>query len=470
MDYSKLDLNKKDENGLWTEEIPSRRLLTPVSSTIMREFGIERQNLKIVNTLKDLREAPPNIIIATGARDFKFIQNYYREQSIKKDVHYVMNFGIFQQLHLDKTSGKRLLTAAPMKFKNVYKPYMGQELEDGSELLVFRTGGIGDLLFIQPNLRYLKQKYPKCYIKFACGPQYQPMVRLWEDCIDEIVTLPFTFDTLRNADYHLLFEGVIERCKEAETTNAYRLFTKWLGLNLPDELLIPKQTPNPKSVESCKKILDEWRGWQLHKDFVVLQLRASSPIRTPSPDFWRKIIDQLTKRDLRIVFVDNPKQAENIDKFMATLSSSTRVFNFARYSESIGDTIALTSLSKGVIATDSALLHIAASLDLPCYGIYGPFPGEIRLDTYPKAKWINAKRFCAPCFIHSPKPCKYAEKNGYSPCYGNLIDKGSDVENLADDIKKHIRSYDKGYVEDKVLERKDYYYLGKDTKVETETP
>jgi ADP-heptose:LPS heptosyltransferase len=463
MDYSKLGLTKKDENGLWAGEVPPR-VLTPVSSTIMREFGIDRQNLKIVDTLQDLREAPPNIIIATGERDFKFIQNYYREQSIKKGVHYVMNFGIFQQLHLDKASGKRLLSPAPMKFKNVYKPYMGQELGEGSELLVFRTGGIGDLLFIQPNLRYLKQKYPKCYIKFACGPQYQPMVCLWEDCIDEVITLPFTFDTLRNADYHLLFEGVIERCKEAETTNAYRLFTKWLGLNLSDELLIPKQTPDPKLVESCRKALDEWRGWQLHKDFIVIQLRASSPIRTPDPDFWRRLIDKLIKRKLRIVLVDHPKQAENIDRFMATLShNKTRVFNFAKHSESIGDTIALTSLSKGVVATDSALLHIAASLDLPCYGIYGPFPGEIRLATYPKAKWIDAKRFCAPCFMHGQKPCKYTEKNGYSPCYGNIIDKDNDVKILAEDIEKHIRSYDKGY-DDTPLKRVDYYYRGRETE------
>jgi ADP-heptose:LPS heptosyltransferase len=231
-----------------------------------------------------------------------------------------------------------------------------------------------------------------------------------------------------------------------------------MGLNLPDELLIPKQTPDPKLVESCRKILDEWRGWQLHKDFIVIQLRASSPIRTPNPDFWRKLINKLTRRKIRVVFVDNPKQAGNIDAFMTTLSKNkTRVFNFAKYSESIGDTIALTSLSKGVVATDSALLHIAASLDLPCYGIYGPFPGEIRLATYPKAKWVDAKRFCAPCFIHSPRPCKYAEKNGYSPCYGNLIDKEIDVENLADDIKNHIRSYDKDYIETE------------DTKVEAET-
>jgi len=57
--------------------------------------------------------------------------------------------------------------------------------------LVFRTGGIGDLLFIQPNLIYLKEKYPTCTINFACGPQYQSMVETW-DCVDNVVDLPFS--------------------------------------------------------------------------------------------------------------------------------------------------------------------------------------------------------------------------------------------------------------------------------------
>lgn len=444
MDYSKLSSSAKDNDKLWKDDDASLNKPTAlVSKTILREFGIDRTNLRPVDTLTDLRETPPNIILATGKADFRFVQNYYREQSIRKDVSYIMNFGIFQQLYIDKRTGKKLLGPSPMKFKNIYKPYMGQELEAGAELLVFRTGGIGDLLFIQPNLRYLKQKYPECYIKFACGPQYQPMVRLWEDCVDEVITLPFSFDTLRNADYHMIFEGVIERCKEAETMNSYRLFTKWLGLNLPDELLIPKQIPDPKLVESCQKVLDEWKL----KNFIVIQLKASSPIRTPSPEFWTKLINRLTKKKFEVVLVDSPRQSNSIDRFMSQIKRKIHVFNFAKHSESIGNTIALTSLSKGVVATDSALLHIAASLDVPCYGIYGPFSGETRLATYPKAKWIDAKRFCAPCCIHSQRPCKYTEKDGYSPCYGNLIDSPSKFEDLTNDIKEHLRSYDKDYVE-----------------------
>ena len=64
--------------------------------------------------------------------------------------------------------------------------------------------------------------------------------------------------------------------------------------------------------------------------------------------------------------------------------------------------------------------HIAASLDIPCFGIYGPFPGNIRLKTYPKAKWIDGIRDCVPCYIHGHTPCPKAGSDGFSPCYDTI--------------------------------------------------
>ena len=93
----------------------------------------------------------------------------------------------------------------------------------------------------------------------------------------------------------------------------------------------------------------------------------------------------------------------------------------------------MTKLAKGVVATDSALNHIAASLDVPCYGIYGPFPGEIRLKTYPKARWVDAQRKCASCYIHSHQPCPEAGRDGFSPCYDNI-----DIQKTSDDLEDLI--------------------------------
>jgi len=415
----------------WQPEAQQHRNLIPISKSKLRDLGLGGDLSKHVNDLEELRESPPNIVLATAKKDVGFIQNYFKNQQLKKKITYVMGLGVYQQLHASKESGnQKILMPAKSKFKNVYRPYRGQSLE-GKTLLVFRTGGIGDLLFIQPNLRYLKEKYPTCIIRFACGPQYQAMVETW-DCVDEVLDLPFSVKYLKEANYHALFEGVIERCKLAETENAYNLFTKWLGLNLPDELLIPRQDVKEEKLQFCIDKLKEWKVTP--QKFILLQVRASSPIRSPRPQFWVNIIDELTDRGHDVILTDSPRQATHVDDFIKGVKNPHRVFNFCKHSKSLDYSIALTKLAQIILATDSAMAHIAASLDVPSYGLFGPFPGHIRLKTYSKAKWIDAVRDCAPCFLHGTMPCPQAGPDGISPCYDNL-----DINQIINEIEEFIK-------------------------------
>ena len=423
----------KTNQGMWSDEV-AKRDFKQISGYSLRNLGLDKDFVKHVDTIDQLRDSPPNIVVAECVKNIRFVQNWFKEQEMKKKTKYVMGLGVFQQLQFESRANARLLKPTSIKFRNTYRPYIGQEVDDET-VLVFRTGGIGDLLFIQPNLNYLKEQYPDCRVEFACGPQYQPMVETW-DCVDEVCDLPFTFGRLMDAKYHMLFEGVIERCKQAETDNAYNLFSRWLGLDLPDEQLLPKQEPKEELVKECEEILDEWK---LEKgSFIIMQLRASSPIRTPRHEFWVKIIDELNVRGYPVLLTDNPRQADNVDDFIKMVKDKSMVFNFCKHSESIAHTIALTSLCRATFATDSALGHIAASLSIPCFGIYGPFPGKIRLKTYPKASWVDAERHCSPCFIHGHRPCPHATVDGYSPCYDELIGTESKLFKVIDKFEELV--------------------------------
>lgn len=420
----------------WQSDSIPNRPIKPLSPTILRQLGIASPKPQMVENLEELKKSPPNIIIAKSTAHLKFMQNYFKQQVLNKNTSYVMGLGVFQQLSINPQiqNKKSLLKPSGSKFSQFYKPYRGQDLTDKT-LLVFRTGGIGDLLFIQPNLTFLKEKYPTCKIIFACGPQYQAMVDNWK-CIDEVIDLPFQFSYLRDADYHALFEGVIERCKLAETENSYRLFTTWMGLNLPDERLTPTQEVKSDKIEFCKETLEKW-GLK-EKGFILMQLKASSPIRTPRPTFWANMIRKLVKSGYKVVLTDNPRQADYVDKFIISLNDSPYdssvqysgdVFNFCRHSKTLDYSIAMVSLAKMVIATDSAMVHIAASLGTKIYGIYGPFPGHIRLDTYKDVKWVDAQKECSPCYIHSQNPCPKAGLDGFSPCYDNI-----DLDKVVDEV------------------------------------
>jgi len=415
MDVANPVIRPEHFNSMMHDGLPVQA--KPVTPRELRAFGLVAQNhMKMADSMEELRRGVPNIIIAQCKLDVKFIQNKFRVQSFKRKSQYVMSLGVYNQLKYDPYRHKTVLVPGTMKFKNIFKAYRGQNL-DGKTLLVWRTGGIGDLLFIQPNLRYLKETYPDCHIKFSCGPQYSSLVDNW-DCIDELLDLPFHVSHLLHSDYHVTFEGVIERCKEAHTNNAYVLFSKWLGLDLPTNLLYPIIEPKPKKVKEVEGILKQWGTSP--KNFIVLQIRASSPVRTPSPFFWKRIIDQLNTLGYTTVITDSPHRAPYVEEFIKTLSHPRSCMNFSVFSKSLDLTIALVSLAKMAISIDSAISHISAGLNIPYYGIYGPFPGEIRLSTYKNSKWINAPSPCAPCFLHGHRPCPHANPDGSSSCYDKI--------------------------------------------------
>jgi ADP-heptose:LPS heptosyltransferase len=69
---------------------------------------------------------------------------------------------------------------------------------------------------------------------------------------------------------------------------------------------------------------------------------------------------------------------------------------------------ALASGCSAIIAPDSAFVHLAAALDIPCVGLFGPVDGKVRTKHYPKCKFLDARRDlgCLPCWRNEQIPCK----------------------------------------------------------------
>lgn len=399
----------------------------PIPELELKQLGVDLEKLKICENSLELRKNPPALVIAECVEDVVFTQGF-RTQKLKKKQKYIMSLGIYKQLRITR-GGNRILRPSGKKIESVYRPYIGQNLKN-KKLLVSRTGGFGDLLFIQPNLIYLKEKYPTSKIIFSCAPQYVPMLQTWE-CVDELVSLPINFVTFSQADYHAIFEGLIERNLEAQKVNAYNLFSRWLGLDLPNELLVPKQKPKKEKIQEVRNIINLNFNLFLEK-FIVLQPRASSIIRSPREGFWVSLIEKLIEKGMKIIITDIPQKSDWIEKeIIGKIREDYRdkVFNFSSYSKSMDYSIALVSLSEMCVATDSSIIHIAASLGKKIYGVYGPFPGEIRLTTYPNCKFVNGTCPISPCFTHGHNPCQKSDSSGFSICYDSI-----DIEKTSEEI------------------------------------
>lgn len=363
-------------------------------------------------------------------RTGKIHQNYYPEpvELVKGRSYVIAGAPLMNLIH----QGYMKLEENPSKqWEAIHTPYNGEDL-NGKKILVQRTGGIGDWLFISASLRYIREKYSGVHVRGVMGKQYQPMFR-YSPYIDKLVDLPYPIEYAKGTDYQVLFENKIENNPEAEWKNAYDLMASsfFIEKELPNSYKIPQVFTGPendKVVKDCLKC--EYVG---DEPKIVLQLWASSPVRTMDINFWRRYIDFLMKRDkdVKIFLVANPAHKWEAEKFKDSLLDPVhkrRVVNYCHYATEVLDSAALVKISHHTVAPDSAINHIAAAVDKPCIGIFGGFLGHVRLKYYPKAMWIQpdvTKYPCYPCWQHIYDSCQTAHNEGIqakgcAPCINSI--------------------------------------------------
>jgi len=384
------------------------------------DFDIETIRNVHIDTLEEFRSRPPEMVIMQPKRTsmLTFTDGY--KLKIKKDRKYMIDLLSF----IDGYHAK--MFKPTNKFKNNLRCWKGEDLNNKTVLMWQYGGGAGDSMFVQPILRYIKKIYPKCRLGFMHPARHHYFSKSW-DFLDYLYPTPCSDIPFITSDYHIHFDGIIGKCKESETTNIYKLLAKWVNLDIPDSELVPIQKPDDSYVIYCKDVLNRWK---LDENFMILQLRANTIMRTPRPEFRLKVLNELLNRDIPIVFVDSPDQKDVINELILKSDKPQLCFNFTPYSKHMGYAAAMTYLSSMVVSVDTGIIHIASALGIPVYGIYGPFPGKIRLETYNKCNWIDAKAECAPCYLHKYSECPHVI-DGYSPCYDNI-----NIIDMVEDIYK----------------------------------
>jgi ADP-heptose:LPS heptosyltransferase len=126
------------------------------------------------------------------------------------------------------------------------------------------------------------------------------------------------------------------------------------------------------------------------------------------------------------LITDTSINSEAVERYINQLKNKDKVFNFSKYSKTLDYSIAMASLAKCIISPDTSLAHIGISVGTPVVGIYGPFPGKIRLSTYPKdqVRWVEPTADSCkymPCFKHG-KMCQVSKRLNlnYAPCFNGI--------------------------------------------------
>lgn len=300
------------------------------------------------------------------------------------------------------------------------KKYSGEDLT-GKKIILFRNGGIGDLIFAVPALIEYKKKYKDIHITFCCNSAFSPIFEE-VDCIDKILHLPIKLSDIIENDYFINFEGSIEGNKDAEIYNAYDLYNKRFFIE--PEVKCPVLKVNKEKEDLIKRaFIDPYPDYKK----VVIAYASSVPIRSVAPYTWMNLIDSLADRKIKFFIVGSPSQVNAIDEMIAPLNNKANCINFCgdKQFANIQYTVALINNCDVVISPDSGLLHIAGGLGKSMIGLFGAFHTDLRLKYYKNAIGVNAMTNCVyakgeykSCFMHGDGSCPLANlmMEVYSPC------------------------------------------------------
>jgi len=288
-------------------------------------------------------------------------------------------------------------------------------LREAKNILIYRVGGIGDILFLFPYLSSIKKINPNCKISFICGLE---IISILDICphIDVKIPEPVKYDDIIKANYDkiIVCERFIEENPESEYIHA---------MDLPKDTFLEGIERGP--IESTFSLSDPI-GDKIH---IAIAYSCSALIREISPSIWFDFIRQLEYDKFRVTLVAPVDKFQDIEDVSEEIRKHNPKLELRRLcNESLLEVIKTTlnfDRPHIAIGADSGLVNLWGYHGIPVIGLYGPFESKLRLKYYKNAIGIDAITNClfgknenGSCFVHSTKSCDLAQykEELHSPC------------------------------------------------------
>lgn len=383
-----------------------------------RKFGFNKQFLtRKYETVEEMKKSIPGVVLAESVSNAE-LRVGSEVINLKSGDLYIMPLDFYIR---GFTNGEFFyLKPYKQRFEEYFRRYLGYDLNN-KKILIWRVGGLGDLIFSQPLVQFLKKTYPSCYIGFATAPENRFLFKAWPDgLIDDISIIPFKLDYFSKFDYHLTFEGAIERCKESEKVNCYDIFKRVANVDFDVRDYLPRLILDQEEVNKFKRFVPD--------NTILIQMRASSPLRMMATRKWIKIINKLAELGFHVAVIDSQDNQKMYDEFLIQqFGLKNKLTNLSKFSKTIYNGIHMLANCKGFIGIDSSFTHIAPAIGIPSVGIYGPFLGDLRMRYYKNADWVDASNYdniCGryPCFFHQSKVeiCPYYSDHQPVGCLNSI--------------------------------------------------
>lgn len=271
-------------------------------------------------------------------------------------------------------------------------------------LVTRAMGGIGDFLMMTPGLHELSRVNGR--VTLAIPRRYFP---IFEHNTD--VSLQDIQDDLEPASFETWFNltdcpaaRVESRTAPNVRANRIELFARALGIHgtrLRTMDRRPRYTVTDDEARWCESYLLDLLGssWaDVARPLVGVQPHTDEPYR--DLPHMSAIVHALAVHSLVIVIGGRTG---------GDRSPRERPSSRVRHASGLTwrQSAAVAAACHLIVAPDSAFFHLAAALQLPCIGLFGPTDGRVRGLDYPLARVIDARATlrCVPCWRNDQIPC-----------------------------------------------------------------
>lgn len=287
-------------------------------------------------------------------------------------------------------------------------------------ILVYRMGGVGDLIMLSPSLKALKKFNPKAKLTLATKPEHIDVLKglPYLDNVVAIKDIDFLEITVDGNDRVVVpkdgrdaeFDHIIDlrwkvECPEVggnlstvlyQTVNRIDMFARLMEIELDDKTC--DVFLNKAKIPRIKKLIKynpkfKWLG---------IQATCTSNLRTIPPDYIPEIIKRFSEiKNLKIVLFGRTEfwHGRKSDVNLKAIKGR-KVINIIDSTEEVAELIDLISLMDYLVSPDSATLHIAGALKIPCLALFGNIQPYLRTQYYPTvtSMYPDGELYCIPCW------------------------------------------------------------------------
>lgn len=269
---------------------------------------------------------------------------------------------------------------------------MGYAESAPRRVMVMRMGGFGDLLLLAPVLREIKRRWPSCEVAVSTMGHYAVALE-GLPFVDRVLPYPVPVDVADTFDAWVFLEGAehTPRSKEIHLTD---LFAEIAGVEIQGS----RQPAYAVKASEALWAAEKYPRTQ-HRRLAV-QVGTSAVCRTYPRSNLGAVCAELVKRGWEIYLMGAAGEVKTPDNH-----KNGQLRNLCDDDLAFRQSAAVVSQCDVLLGSDSALVHVAAAIDLPAVGLFGPFPWRLRTAYSPSVRAIQGTHGCdAPCQHHANAP------------------------------------------------------------------